>query len=31
MALNTEYSSGEACPLDKIRWSLAADRGSSQS
>ena len=30
-ALNTEYSSGEAWPLEKIRWSLAASRGSSQS
>jgi hypothetical protein len=30
-ALNAEYSSGEAWPLEKIRWSLAASRGSSQS
>ena len=30
-ALKIEYSRGEACPLEKIRWSLAALPGSSQS
>jgi hypothetical protein len=26
-ALKTEYSSGEAWPLEKIRWSLTGSRG----
>jgi len=30
-ALNTEYSSGDACPLEKMRWSLLSACGLSQS
>ena len=30
-ALNIEYSKGDACPLEKIRWSLAGLSGCCQS